>query len=252
MRGLFLLFFLIIFAACKPVAAQVSMKDSVVGLSMITVSGNYSICAGDMSDRFGNNFSVGCGFQRKTKKDWIWAFEGSFIFGGKVKEDSILKNLTTSQGYIIAGDGSYADVQLHERGYSILFKVGKIFPGIGPNKNSGITATLGAGFLEHRISIEDKDNVVAALSSEYKKGYDRLCNGFCLTQFIGYSNFSNSRRINFFAGFEAMQGFTKNRRTINYDTMQTDTSNRLDLFFGIRLGWIIPLFKKLPKEYYYD
>jgi hypothetical protein len=82
--------------------------------------------------------------------------------------------------------------------------------------------------------------------------YDRLTNGLCLSQFLGYTNFSNSRRINFYAGLEFMEGFTKNRRNYNFDTAMKDDASRLDFFLGFKLGWIIPLYKKVPKEYYYD
>jgi hypothetical protein len=51
---------------------------------------------------------------------------------------------------------------------------------------------------------------------------------------------------------EVMEGFTQNRRTVNIDTGLKDDRKRMDFFLGLKVGWIIPLFKKLPKEYYYD
>ena len=228
------------------------MRDSSIGFSMFCVSGAYQVAAGDLGDRFGNNFAVGAAFLRKTRTNWIWGAEGQFLFGGQVREDSILRNISTSQGYILTDNGTYADIILHERGYSVMAQVGRLFPVFGPNPNSGLTLLLGAGFLQHKIRIEDRGNEVSALAGDYKKGYDRLTNGFCLSQFAGYRNFSNNRRINFYIGLEAVQGFTRSRRSVNFDTMEQDTSSRLDLFFGIRAGWIIPLYKKLPRTYYYD
>ena len=31
---------------------------------------------------------------------------------------------------------------------------------------------------------------------------------------------------------------------------QVDNSTRLDLLFGFRIGWIIPLYKEAPEEFY--
>jgi|SRR5688572_6437971 len=232
--------------------AQFNVKDSAVAFSVIAVNGSYQFPAGDMADRFDNNFSVGASFLRKTMSNWLWGADINYFFGGEVKENTILSAITTSQGYIIASNGTYAEVFLHERGYSALLKAGRLFPVIGPNDNSGIMVTLGAGFIEHQIWIEDKGNLAAPLTPDYKKGYDRLTNGLCLTQFVGYSHVSNNRRINFFAGVEVMEGFTENRRTVNFDTGMKDETSRMDMLIGLKVGWIIPLYKKMPRDIYYD
>ena len=248
------IFLYLILVSLLPLAArgQFRVKDTTVAFSAIAVTGAYQTPAGDMGDRFGDNFAVGISFFRKTATNWIWGFEGSYFFGGAVNENTILSDISTREGYVIGADGSYADVFLHERGYCIFAKGGRIFPVIGPNPNSGILATLGAGFMQHKIFIEDKGNTAPQLSDEYRKGYDRLTNGLCLSQFAGYVHFSNSRRLNFYAGIEAMEGFTQNRRTINFDTGLHDDKHRSYILIGIRIGWIIPLYKKMPKEIYYD
>ena len=109
----------------------------------------------------------------------------------------------------------------------------------------------GIGFLQHKKRIEVTGNVVPELTRDYRKGYDRLSNGPAITQFIGYHYLSNRRLINFFGGFEAIAALTKNRRGYNYDTMEYDNKQRFDLLYGIRFGWIIPLYKKKPKEFYF-
>jgi hypothetical protein len=47
-----------------------------------------------------------------------------------------------------------------------------------------------------------------------------------------------------------MQGFTQNRRSYNFDEMKQDTEKRLDIFYGAKVSWILPLYKKAPKEFY--
>jgi hypothetical protein len=235
-----------------PLKAQVSISDSSISFAMIGGSFAYQDPGGDMATRFGNNYNVGGSVQWKTKKNWIFGIDGNFLFSEQVKENDILRQISTSQGFVIGQDGLYADIFLYERGFMFSGKVGKIFPVIGPNPNSGLIATLGVGLLEHKIRIEDKGNKAPQLSDEYKKGYDRLTNGLSLTEFLGYINFGSRRLINFMVGIELTQAFTKNRRSFNFDTMEQDDKSRLDLLFGLRAAWLIPIYRRVPKEYYYN
>ncbi|MCK6649378.1 MAG: hypothetical protein L6Q66_06965, partial [Bacteroidia bacterium] len=93
-------------------------------------------------------------------------------------------------------------------------------------------------------------NNIPQLDSDYKKGYDRLTNGFLLSQNLGYLYLSNNRIANFYIGFECMQGFTQNRRSYNFDQMKQDTEKRVDILYGGKVSWILPLYKKAPKEFY--
>ena len=122
---------------------------------------------------------------------------------------------------------------------------------MGPNKNSGLLLMGGLGFLQHRIRIENLDNRVPNLNDDYVKGYDRLSNGFAAHQFIGYMHLSNSRRLNFYVGFELNQAWTQNRRGYNFDKQQVDKEKRLDLLYGIKVGWILPLYPKGAQKYFY-
>jgi hypothetical protein len=249
----FLLFVPVLFVMnFYSVSAQFNIRDSSVSFFMLGGTFAYQIPGGDLADRFGNNFNAGGTFQWKTKSNWIFGIDGNFIFGEDVKENTILSGISTSQGYIIGEGGFYADVYLYERGFMFQAKGGKIFPVIGPNPNSGLMATLGVGLLQHKIRIEDKGNTAPQVSDDYKKGYDRLTNGLSLTQFLGYANFGNHRLINFQAGFEFTEAFTKSRRNFDFDTMERDDKSRFDLLIGIRVAWIIPLYKRTPSEYYYN
>lgn len=208
---------------------------------------------GDLSDRFGTNFDVGGGLEWMTAKgNWIFGLDGGYLFGSNVKTD-VLAGLRTPDGYIIGNDRVYADIQLRERGFHGTLLVGKLFSLSDVNKRSGIRVTLGGGFLQHKIRIQDDPSrSVPQLSEAYKKGYDRLSNGLLLTQFIGYQYLGADRRANFFAGIEFSQGFTQNRRDFNFDTRSTDTAKRLDLLFGIRVGWTLPFYlNSNPDSIYY-
>ena len=208
---------------------------------------------GDLADRFGNNFSFGAGAGLITGKgNWIFGGDFVYLFGGEVKED-VLATLRTPEGAIIGNDRGYADVGLRERGFYLGAHVGKLI-GIGlPNPRSGIRITLGAGLLQHKIRIQDDPlSGVPQLDNNYKKGYDRLSNGLAFTEFIGYQVMSMDKRVNFYIGFEFTQGFTMSRRDFDFDTRAKDETERTDLLYGIRVGWIIPLyFGQEAGEVYY-
>lgn len=242
--------FVVLILLAKVVSGQSGVRDSSIRFPYIGVSYGYCIPGGDMSKRFGNASVLGLNTHYKTSSNWIFGFSGSFIFGGDVKQDKLFDQISTSNGQIIGLDGLFADVRVFERGYMAGVTVGKLISFKKPNPNSGITITATAGFIQHKIRIEAIGNTVPQLRNEYKKGYDHLTNGFQLTEFIGYTYFSNRQLINFYGGFEFMQGFTSNRRDYNFDNMTGSDKNRLDLLYGFKLGWILPLYKKKPAAFY--
>lgn len=208
---------------------------------------------GDLVDRFGPNFNVGLSLDYLTsEKNWIFGLTGQYLFGQDVKTD-VLAGLRTPEGSIIGNDRSYVDIQLKERGFYAGLHIGKLVSFSSLNPRSGFRFTVGAGLLQHKIRIQDDPLTgVPQLSDTYKKGYDRLTNGLALQEFVGYQLLSNNRRINFFAGFEFTQAFTRSRRDFDFDTRQKDDADRLDLLFGFRLGWILPFyFGQAADEVYY-
>lgn len=244
-----LLLFSVLFLIFIRTFAQVSIKDSSIYTPLIGISYGYYFPAGDMEKRFGNNSATQVNVDFKTKYNWILGINGSYFFGKQVKE-SIFDSISTNSGAIIAQNGQFADVRLYERGFTVSGTIGRLIAFKKPNPNSGIAFNIGFGFMQHKIRIETIGNNVPQLSKEYKKGYDRLTNGFLLTESIGYLYLSNNRLANIYIGFECMQGFTKNRRSFNYDEMKQDTRKRVDILYGARLAWILPLYKKAPQEFY--
>lgn len=235
--------------------AQRNVKDSIIGTPMVGVHYGANWTGGDLADRFGylNHIGIAAGY--KTNKNWYWGFDGNFIFGNKVRNvDSIFSHLQDSQGNITDINGDIAIVYLYARGFNANVSVGKLFPVLSPNSNSGIFVHLGFGYLLHRFRVETQDQVVPQLELDYRKGYDRLTIGPNIHQFVGYSFMANSGFYNFYAGFYAQQGFTKNQRTIFFDqpNVPVPTSTRLDLQFGLRAGWLIPFYKRQPKDFYFN
>ncbi len=232
--------------------AQVNVKDSAINAPMFYVTYAYQLTGGNITERFGNNSTIGGGFQVKIKKNWLFGLEYNYLFGGRIKdESSILSRISTHDGFVISSSGKYASVIYTQAGYNMSVKIGKVFPVLSPNPNSGILLTFQPGFLQHRIKINNSNNDAPQLQGDYLKGYDEMANGLALTEFLGYLYMGNRRFLSFYAGFEFTQAFTKFRRVYNFNTMSKDSEQKHDYFYSFRVGWLIPLYRRTPVGYYY-
>ncbi len=240
----------ILFLMVGAANAQVSLKDSSISMVMIKPSYGLQLPEGDLANRFGLNQTVGIATTYKHKSGWMITAEGDFIFGNSINEPNLFSMLTTTEGTIIGEDGLYGDIRVFERGYYITLGVGRLFKVLKPNPNCGFIVEASAGFMQHKIKIQDKKNSVPILQDDYVKGFDHLTNGLAIKEFFGYQYISNHRLVNFYGGLECVQGITQNRRSYNFSDMAPDNSTRLDLLFGFRIGWIIPLYKEAPEEFY--
>lgn len=248
MKHLLILYFVFAFTSIYSQA----IRDSAITFSMISGSYSFQIPGGDFDERFGNSSSVGPSFMVKTKHNFLFGADFDFIFGGKINQPGVFDSILPSNGKFVNQYGEYAKVLITERGFFLGGKVGKIIPVFKKNPNSGILLTLRAGLLQHKIRIDNENNNLPQLLGDYKKGYDRLTNGFSLTEFIGYMYFSRSKIANFYAGVEFYQAWTENRRTIDFPTMKHDDLKRHDYLYTIKIGWIIPILKRRPSEFYFD
>ena len=234
------------------VSAQVNVRDSTMNIPMFYASYAYQISAGDAGKRFGNNSSIGGGFQYKIKKNWLFGAEFNYMFGGRIKDqDSILSSISNSDGFLITSSGEYAQVNFTQAAYNFSVKVWKIFPVFGSNPNSGIYISLQPGFMQHRIKINNPNNTAPPLAGDYKYGYDEMASGFCVSEFIGYMYMGNQRLLSFYAGFECTQAITVNRRAYNFNTMTHNSGQNHDYFYSFRFGWLVPLYKRTEVGYYF-
>jgi len=64
-------------------------------------------------------------------------------------------------------------------------------------------------------------------------------------------NLSKTRLLNFYAGLEFIQAWTQNRREYNFVQMGKDNTTRSDWLYGIRIGWIFPIYSGQSREFYY-
>ena len=221
-------------------AITVSNAQNTKGSLVVNITYAGQVPGGDLMDDFTANLNIGAGIQYITKNNWIFGVEGNTLFGGNLRKD-VLANMRTLEGEIINGNQSFAIVFLEERGFYAGLLGGKLINIAKKYPKSGIRLTAGVGMLQHKIRIQDRSGGLSQLQGEYIKGYDRLTNGLALNEFIGYQHVSNNGLVNFIAGFELTQGFTKNRRSWDYLTMQRLDEPRIDLLNGFRVGWVLSL-----------
>jgi hypothetical protein len=232
--------------------AQLNVKDSTISMHLIMGQYAFQIPAGDMSERFGVNSMIGGAYMYKTQKNWTFGIDGRFMFGNDVKDsDKIFDNIETSDGNIVDMEGIYSTYHFYERGFALLAKTGKVFTLDKPNPNSGILTGLGVGYLQHKIFIDHRDKTAPQITGDYLKGYDELKNGPAINVFGGFIHFDNKRVINFYAGLDVTVAFTQDVRPYSFAKMEYNDGNFTDIIFSVNVGWIFPIYKRAPKDFYY-
>ena len=242
------IFITILSLFCGSMFAQ-GVTDTTLNIPMVSVNFSGQKPYGDMAKRFGENLCIGGSFLFKARKTWIVGVDGGYFFGRNVREN-VLTQLKTNESFVIDNEGFPADLRVTERGFNTYIVVGKIFPKLGNNPNSGLIINCGFGYLQHKIKLYDASQKIAAVKGDMVKGYDRLSGGFAMEQFIGYLFLSGNRLVNIIAGFEFHEAFTKSYRGFNYDTGLPDTKQRNDYLIGFRIGWVLPLYKRTQDFYY--
>jgi len=222
--------------------------------SMLWTGANFSyqLPSGNLANSFSGNFNIGSGFTFKTSSNWTWDVNFNYLFGANIDDASlVLGDVVNSNGDIIDGNGLKATIYLEGRYWTLGIGVGKVIP-VNRWKNSGIWIHSGFGFFQHKIYISDPDNQVSQLLGNYKKGYDQRSSGFCMSQFVGYLFMQKKRVASFYAGVEITELWTRPDR--NYIFVLGSTDNipyKFSALFGLKIGWIVPLFEKKKVTTFY-
>lgn len=234
--------------------SQRNIRDSAIGTPWVGIQYGLNAPGGDLKERFGLINHLGMTIGYKTSKNWVYGLDGNFMFGSTVKLPNLFASLTDSYGNVTDENGAVGLVVVSMRGFNANLMVGKVFPVLSPNGNSGIYVHGGIGYVQHKVRVETQEQVIPSLELKYRKGYDRYTTGINLHQFLGYAFLSNSGFLNFYGGFYIQEGFTQNRRDIFFDQpdIAVDKSIRLDLQYGFRVGWFVPIYKRKPKDFYFD
>lgn len=245
--------FIFISLTIQSALGQKEKTDSLDYITFFSADYAYHIPKYDMAKWFNNSSTIGASFGIKNAKNWTFGANINYLWGESVKnQNSVLRGITNSDGNIIDGNGQFAIINYSESGWTGSVNIGKVIPLSSRNQNSGLWIRGGIGFLQHKILIQNPKNLAPQIKDDYKKGYDLLSNGFSCNQFIGYLWLSKRSAINAYVGFEFVEGWTKLRRTIDFNTGLPDNSQKFDLLMGIKIGAIIPVFKRRPDTYYFN
>lgn len=237
-----------------PLVKKEKFKDEARAL-LICFNYSAQFPLGILEKRYGFSNNIGFGMGYKLPRNFSIGLEGNFLFGDKVKENNILLPIATTTGQHISSDGTLNGISLAQRGFQVRAQVGKIVPVSTKNPNSGFYFQTGLGFIQHQININVRDDKYPQLDKIYRKGYDRLTNGFCLTQMIGGIYLKQKHWLSLYGGFVVDIAFTKGRRNWDFDRAAPDNQNRVDVLIGAKVCWILPVFFKSnpeqEKEYFY-
>ena len=227
--------------------SQRDLKSESVFTPIYGLTYKGSLPGGDFADRWGYNNAIGAEVNFKLKSNLTFGLESQFLFGNTFKQEEIFDNLINEDGNITNMAGQQGDILLLLRGANFTAQLGYVF-----TKIAGLWINGGVGYQFHKIRIEHTYDEIPQFKDPYIKGYDKLAMGIVAKQFIGYLQQGSKQYLNFYAGFEFAQGFNKNVRTYNFDTEGPEPELRLDLFYGFKVGWMIPIYKRQLQEYYYD
>lgn len=228
-----------------------SIKTDKLFMPLVSVNIGLNKPGGDFADRFGYSGQIGASFIIKLKSNWLFGLEGDYLYSQKINNREYHDYLMNSDGWITNMYGDPGIVSEKLGGFTAFGKIGKILPFLNPNPNSGFLVQVGLGFMQHKIWIEQRGNNMPQLTPEYIKGYDRLCNGLMMNQFIGYMFFHEKALRNFYCGIEVTEAYTQNRRSWDFIQERKIDDKRHDYLFSFKLGWTLSLHKRMSNDIYY-
>ena len=212
---------------------------------------SYQFPIAKLSEKFGNNSSIGINLINKTKTKIFYGIKGHYFFGGKIKDSTIFDNISTDNGFVIDGNGTFANILLLQEGLNVTTYAGYAIH-LNEKNPTGVYISVGLGLLQHRIRIDTKNQYIPQLSNDYKQGYDQLTNGISTNFVIDYVYFEKNNRLKVFAGIDYTYALTKERRSYYFpDLSPPNNEFRNDQLFGIHIGIIVPVNRKNEEEFHY-
>ncbi|MEZ4908103.1 MAG: hypothetical protein R2771_10815 [Saprospiraceae bacterium] len=252
-RYIFSVIFTFIFTAGLFSQNKIDTKNEDLKAGFLNLfSYSYDFSGGDLNNRFGNNFHFGIAPSFYFKdSNWSIGTNFDFIFGYNVKENTF-SNLITFDEQILTTELYLSTLATSERGYVAGVFVSKILPLNIKSKRTGIRLDFGVNYMSTWIRFKDESGTIPQLEQPYVRGYDNMTNGLAFREYIGYQYIKTDSKANFNIGIELIQGLTKNIRGYNYESNTANNSKSLDLLFGLKFGWFLPIYiEDTPEEVYY-
>ena len=270
MRKIFLPLLLLFGLALQMMAQQAKdiMKEP-IPVAMFQATYAFHFPGLDNKTLYGISHNVGGGFTFKTENNWLLTVNANYIFGNKFNVDRLEifgEGITNDVGEIIGGSGSFAMLEVNQRGFHVQGAAGYMIP-FGPNPNSGFFVQAGLGYLRTRIRTDYSRTLLNdpyQVYGDYEFGYDRMRGGPALHLEGGYLLLNDTRLLNLSLSFEVTYARTRDLRDYDFRVFtnpetgmqepvgRTDPHKRYnDLYYGIRVTWSIPTYQRKPDDYYY-
>jgi hypothetical protein len=207
---------------------------------------------GHVGQRFGFDNLVGMELLYKTTKNWLVGANGGFIYGSDVKQDYVFSNIATSTGQFVTQYNDLTSIRPQEQGFNLQFTFGKIIPFATRYPDAGLMWMTGVGIVQDKIAVSVKAAELPQLSPQYRKGYDRMCNGPVISQFIGGNFMARGKYLTGYAGLQFDLSYTVNERPYDFYTMGKLNDQGVDLFLGFKVGFSISKWlESSEKEFFY-
>lgn len=249
-----LAFFILTIKGFSQIELPKQKVDSAGLFCFLTPNFSYNITAADLRKEFANNLSIGTDICLKTKSNWSIDLGFKYYFNGRVDTtliDNTFKHITVklsdgSSTFIENSGKASGEIAVDFRAISFHLQGGKVIPVSQKYRNSGIWLKMGIGVMQHYLYIKNPENKVPAITPEYRKGYDRLTLGFSLNQFVGYMHLTKKNLFCLYGGVEFYEVFAHRQREYDFNLMRKDDAKLFESMIGLKIGWIIPLYKHNP------
>ena len=230
-----ILYFLFLY--CSGLRAQANTNRS------INLQASYlvEVPGADLADRYGLNGKFEFKLEYLTDANIAVYGKAGMRINQNVKED-VLASARTSDGFVIGVNGFYADLFGRKRG---------IDGGIGldyliPVSKNDLRFGLAMVYTTHWVNIVDDSRSVPIILEESRQFYDRFVSGFGIEENLQYQFNIGSNKAALLLGLQFGQSFTREHRYLLIG--ENTPSQRLDLYFGLKATYLLPLFRFETKE----
>lgn len=202
----------------------------------LTVLGAYKISMFNFNERFGNPTAIGMGVNY-IKENGLFSINGTYWFGTRHKNDSLLKRYSVRNEYLFNKDNALIPFRLSLQGVDINFGYSKKLSG---ELEGGwfMESNLGTYWYKTLIVMQEES---PSITKEVKKGIDELVIGGSLNLGIAYKNISNTLNSNYSFALSYQLGIGKNVRGYSYAKEKTLPTYVLDGFLNLNFRYYFPL-----------
>ena len=219
------------------------------------VGGGLGLPGGDLNTRFGTAGCLTAGYTMLLKNHMTLGVEGSYGFGGTLKQDP-LSTLRDSNGDIPAADGAQGVDQEDERLWVFpAVKIGYMFVLRERKKarqwEQALLLQAGYAWMEYKYYIQDVGRDIAPLFGDRIKGYDRLTAGPGGLLEATYLLENPTGRYALFGRAQYMGCAVQSKRTYDYNYHRVDVGTKYASNLSLQIGIALTFFALDEKDYFY-